>query len=109
MDIKRAKELISILAEGIDPISGEVLPADHICNNAEIIRAFYALLNAAEAVRNKPENAGKPWTTEDDKELERLYGEGVKISELKNHFKRSRTSIEARLDKLGLGGRKWFS
>ena len=107
MDIKRAKELLSKLAEGIDPITGEVLPDDHICNNAEIIRALYTLLNATEAVRNKPENAGKPWTAEDDKELERLYGEGVKISELKGRFKRSRTSIEARLDKLGLGGKPW--
>lgn len=28
MDINRAKEIISILAEGVDPTTGEVLPSD---------------------------------------------------------------------------------
>lgn len=107
MDIKRAKELVSKLAEGIDPISGEVLPDDHICNNAEIIRALYTVLNEDESVRNKPGNAGKPWTYHDEEELARMFKEGAKISELKEHFKRSERSIEARLAKLGLGGRKW--
>ena len=36
MEINRAKEIISALAEGIDPITGEVLPDDSVCNKGEI-------------------------------------------------------------------------
>ena len=38
MDLQRAKELLSGLADGVDPLTGEVLPEDHVCNKAEIIR-----------------------------------------------------------------------
>ena len=36
-----AKEVISILAQGIDPISGEVLPHDHPINKPEVIRSLF--------------------------------------------------------------------
>ena len=48
MDINRAKEIISALAEGIDPTTGEVLPEDSVCNKGEVVRAFYAILNVYE-------------------------------------------------------------
>ena len=40
MTIDRAKEIIVALAEGIDPITGEVLPEDNVCNKGEVVRAF---------------------------------------------------------------------
>ena len=40
MDINRAKEIISTLAEGVDPTTGEVLPDNSVCNKGEIVRAF---------------------------------------------------------------------
>ena len=46
MEINRAKEIISVLAEGIDPTTGEILPEDSVCNKGEVVRAFYAILNA---------------------------------------------------------------
>ena len=46
MDIVRAKEIISALAEGIDPTTGEILPEDSIYNKGEVVRALYAVLNA---------------------------------------------------------------
>ena len=30
MDVQRAKELLAVLADGIDPLTGEVLPYDHV-------------------------------------------------------------------------------
>ena len=45
MDINRAKYIISALAEGIDPTTGEVLSEDNVCNKGEVVRAFYAILN----------------------------------------------------------------
>ena len=54
MDINRAKEIVSILAEGIDPLTGEVFPANHVCNQAEVVRAFYALLKKKTKRANQP-------------------------------------------------------
>ena len=48
MDINRAKEIVSALAEGIDPTTGEILPEDSVCNKGEVVRAFYAILNSFE-------------------------------------------------------------
>ena len=109
MDIERARELILALAEGIDPITGEVLPPEHVCNNPEIIRAFYTAFNfidsksmPAEKKVKTYESAGKRWTEDDDKLLKELYEKGVKISEIQKQFMRSRGSIQARLAKLGI-------
>ena len=68
MDLQRAKELLSGLADGVDPLTGEVLPEDHVCNKAEIIRAFHCVLKAfpGKASKPQPENAGKPWNDADD-------------------------------------------
>ena len=41
MDIQRTKELLEVLAEGIDPLTGEVLPDNHVCNKGEIVRALH--------------------------------------------------------------------
>lgn len=45
MEINIAKEIVSALAEGIDPTTGEILPEDSVCNKGEVVRAFYAILN----------------------------------------------------------------
>ena len=36
MDILRAKELLAALADGVNPFTGEILPDDDSCNQAEI-------------------------------------------------------------------------
>ena len=111
MDITRAKELVYALAEGIDPFTGEVLPSDHICNNADVVRAFYALLQKEPVKRkeNSYENSGKRWTKEDDELLKQLFEQGIKINELQKRFMRTRGSIQSRLAKLGLIEEESFS
>ena len=37
MDIDRAKEIVSALAEGIDPTTGELLPEDSVYNKGDIV------------------------------------------------------------------------
>ena len=110
MDITRAKEIVAALAEGVDPTTGEILPADHVCNNVEVVRAFYALLQQdgnIEKQKKKYENASKRWTKEEDERLKQLFQDGLKISELQKEFLRSRGSIESRLVKLGLLEKKF--
>ena len=46
MEANRAIDIISALAEGIDPTTGEILPEDSVCNKGEVVRAFFAILNA---------------------------------------------------------------
>lgn len=51
--------------------------------------------------RKKAENAGKPWTKEDDSLLCEMYDAGCSKKDLAKHFRRSSNSISSRLSKLG--------
>lgn len=53
MDTARAVELLSALADGIDPFTGELLPEDHVCNQPEMIRAFHEPLNIVPSPKRK--------------------------------------------------------
>ncbi len=46
-------------------------------------------------------NAGKPWTSKDDRELRRLHEEGWATSRLAKYFGRTPNAIKLRLEKLG--------
>ena len=105
MDVSRAKEIISALAEGVDPTTGEVLPDNSVCNKGEIVRAFYAVLNHLDEKKpkkNLPANAGKPWSAEDDAKLKYCFESGMSKKELCAEFKRTSNSISSRLALLGL-------
>lgn len=82
MDINKAREIVAILAEGIDSTTGEVLADDNVCNKPEVLRALYTILKHAESYKNLPENVGKPWSKEDDALLLELYKSGSSIKEL---------------------------
>lgn len=104
MELQRAKELLTALADGVDPTTGEVLPQESVCNKAEIIRALHCVLSALPDKpprKPQPENMGKPWTEEDDAALCRMFDDGVADRELCAHFKRSRGGIASRLAHLG--------
>jgi len=106
MDIKRAKELLAILADGIDPMTGEVLPAEDNCNKVEIVRALHRVLAELDTIHAKTkklhmENAGKPWTGQDEIVLCRMFEAGSKAKDICAYFKRSQGAIAARLVKHG--------
>jgi len=105
MNIDRAKEIVQALANGIDPVTGEILPQEHICNNVEVVRAFYLLLEKSDKEKT-PENAGKSWSEREDEKLKEMFENGVRKVELQRFFKRSKGSIDARLEKLGLIDKK---
>ena len=79
MDVQRAKELLTVLADGVDPLTGEVLPDDHVCNKGEIVRALHCAVE----------------------ELSRLFDGGMKKKDLCTHFGRTPGAIESRLERLG--------
>ena len=105
MDIVRAKEIISALAEGIDPTTGEVLPDNSVCNKGEIVRAFYAILNHLNKKTGKkslPTNAGKPWTKEDEDLLVGLYRSSTPKRDICNALQRTESGVAARLVHMGI-------
>ena len=81
MDISRAKEIISALAEGVDPTTGEVLSEDSVCNKGEVVRALYAVLSAC-TLNEPPRKVAAKEPTDYDVELyERLKALRNKIAE----------------------------
>ena len=103
MDILRAKKIMESLADGVNPLTGEVLPPEDSCNQADVVRAFHTILSvlSEKPQKPRPENAGKPWTSEDDRILAAMYDEGKTHNEMCKYFKRSITAIAARLVLLG--------
>lgn len=105
MDINRAREIVSALAEGIDPTTGELLPEDSVYNKGDIVRALYTILDVVgkkKTKKNLPENAGKPWSDELDQRLKEAYNGGVSVKEIAKEMGRTTGSISSRLVKLGL-------
>lgn len=103
MDIYRAREIIEGLADGVNPLTGKVLPLEDSCNQPDVVRALHAILSAIPEKTQKvqPENAGKPWTSEDDCILAAMYDEGKTRKEICEYFKRSTGGIASRLVRLG--------
>lgn len=104
MDINRAKEMIRTLADGVDPTTGEVLPAESVYNSPEIIRALFTLLEYInkDTAKDPLRNAGKPWSDVEDDKLRDEYLSNLKISDIAKEHGRTYGAIESRLEHLGL-------
>ena len=114
MDIVHAIEMLSILADGVNPITGEILPDSDSCNQVEVVRALHKVinyLNNAELSpkKNKPENAGKAWSDSEKEELVNEFRSGMNLSEIARKHGRSRGSIEAKLAQTGLIEYSYFT
>lgn len=109
MDALYAKQILQSLADGVNPATGEVLSREDSCNEPAVIRALHWVLQELEKTE-KPanasprpgrENAGTPWTEEDEKMLCIMFDRGDPKREICKYFKRSERGISARLVKLG--------
>jgi hypothetical protein len=126
MELQTAREIIDTLAQGIHPVTGEVMPEDSPYNAPPVIRALFAVSQALEAgvaapppaaidttikarrARGElPPNTGKPWAAEDDEQLRSGFAAGTPVKDLAAALGRTRWAIESGLVKLGvmtLGG-----
>lgn len=118
MELQTARAILDTLAQGIHPVTGEVMPEDSPYNAPPVIRALFAVSQALEgapaapAARKRergelPPNTGKPWSAEDDESLRTGFAAGVPTKDLAAALGRTRWAIESRLVKLGemtLGG-----
>ena len=105
MEVDQAKEVLLLMSDGVNPLTGEILPKDDLCNQPDIIRALHTAVAALEKANKPkpplPKNAGKPWSVEDDATLCQMYDSGVSTAELAERFQRTTGAISSRLMRLG--------
>ena len=107
MDITKAKEIISALAEGIDPTTGEIFSADHVCNRAEVIRALYIAAQALQKDLNQPEDGpwhkeyGRVWSQHEIDLLLNFFDKHYTVAQISKQLGRSESGIRAKLVRLG--------
>ena len=119
METDKAKEMVSLLAYGIDPITGEVLPDDSPYNHPSVIRALFTILGSVDVSKRQskqsmedrqaqnvagggPRNAGLPWTEELKEEISDMFKAGTSIDELAEYFERTSGAIRSELMHQGL-------
>lgn len=107
MELQEARAIVNTLAQGIHPVTGEVMPADSAYNEPQVIRALFEVVRAldekqAPARRHHlPPNAGKPWASEEDARLDAAFTSGADLKPLAQELGRTTFALEARLVKLG--------
>jgi hypothetical protein len=108
MDNNKALEILKALADGFSPTTGEKFPLASPYQHPDVVRALcHAVIVLEGKIRNErkrgqlPENAGQPWSSDEDQKLIQAFEAGQPMDELAKIHKRTRLSIESRLIKLG--------
>lgn len=105
MDDSKALSIVSALANGVNPQTGEMFEIDSPYQAADVIRALYVAVRLLElSARRKPRsraplNAGKPWTEEEDRRLLASFDEGKSIPDIAGLHARTVAGIQARLER----------
>lgn len=110
MDDNKALSIVSALANGVNPQTGEMFEIDSPYQAADVIRALYVAVRALElSNRSKgrgnrarlPANAGKPWAEQEDRDLLEKFDAGLSIAQLAQAHDRTMAGIQARLERHG--------
>jgi len=103
-----ALKIIECLANGADPETGELLHEQSPLNNPNVVRALFVACKALDAQAKRgerkqelPENAGRPWSDGEDRELLADFDAGVPNRDLAARHRRTQGAIASRLVRLG--------
>ena len=106
MDKSKAITIIEALANGTDPLTGEIFAADSPYQQVDVVRALFMATEVLKKVKDKNappvkglETRGKPWDEAEDEKLKNAFLEGKTIEELAKIHQRTRGSIHSRLEK----------
>jgi len=115
MDQERIRSIIETLANGVDPITGEVLPNCSPYNHPEVIRALFhtsRMINLRHKPKKTlqerqrenqekglPRNYGLPWKPEDVDSVIQQYNSNIPIQEIASQQERKPSSIVNLLQK----------
>ena len=104
-----ATAILKTVIEGREPGSLEPLPAGSVAHRADVLRALLAAVAALEQVEVRsrrraalPDNAGRPWTAEEDSRLVTAFKAGESPQAIAERNSRTLRAIEARLQRMGL-------
>ncbi len=102
-------DILTVLAEGFNPITGEEF-GEMVLDQNEIIYALTAgaaalrhiseSISVSEEIDKKHKNAGKLWTKEEEAILLEAFDNGEPIDMIAIDFGRTKRAIKKRLDKL---------
>lgn len=107
-----AKKIIETLANGMDPKTGRLFPEQSVFNNPLVIRALFTAADALGRMARashtqepedlqRPDNAGRAWTQNEDAALLAYYDAGQSVREIADKVGRTESGIAARLVRLG--------
>lgn len=109
MTANGAREIIQAMLDGADPVTGEILPPEHLCNYPEVIDALHIAMAYMPDKKPSPGkfrkgrlNAGRPWTAGDISELESLFKSGAAMDEMCRRLQRRERGVKRKLATLGL-------
>lgn len=122
MTNEEARTILEQMMEGVNPVTGEVFPKEHVCNDAAVIRALYRAIctldrekqskcsrQSESRTRSSRANNQNPWTKEEDIYLSNAFRNGATCEEISAELLRSTRSIKHRLVYLGIAGREILS
>ena len=103
-------QILLALSRGLDPKSGDILPAESVLRRAEIIRA---LQEAAQVIENParrradrtwhaplPPKTGTPWSKEEDAILRSGHQNGRSVEDLAADLGRTPNAVQTRLERV---------
>jgi hypothetical protein len=113
MEREQALKILSALANGVHPMTGEIFAADSPYQQPDTVRALFEAMRTMEGTRQRPAanaerrtadvpaNTFVRWTSDEEDRLAAGFDAGKSSAELAKVHNRSRAAIEARLLKLG--------
>lgn len=108
MEMQKAQQILQAMADGVDPFTGEALPATSPYQQADTVRALHLALLAMNAetarqekCRHLPNRAGQPWDAAESQQLIERFDGGMSVNEIASLHQRTRGAIAAQLVKLG--------
>jgi len=117
MNQENVVSILEGLANGVDPVTGEILPATSPYNHPEVIRALFHALNlipktkkSKKTIEEKqqenlekglPKNYGLPWEDSEIQKVIEAYQTDVKIDVIAREHSRKPSSIVSLLKKHG--------
>jgi hypothetical protein len=108
MDSVQALAVVRLLANGVDPESGEVFAPQSTYQRPLVVRALYQAAGALERIarfeRRKaqlPQKTGAPWSEDEDRKLLAAFDAGRALKELAALHERTLGAVRARLLKYG--------
>jgi hypothetical protein len=116
MHKREVVEVLSALASGAHPITGQVFEEDSPYNHPRVIRALFGSIELIESrsgrtrrtleeinrEQGRPLHSNMRWSEEEDRRLFGLLEEGVLTAEIASRFERTRGAILSRLQGKGL-------